>query len=32
MVVWGAGKRDRLRRLTAATHYDLPWPATVVTT
>lgn len=30
MVVWGAGKRETLRRLTAATRYDPQWPATVI--
>ena len=30
MVVWGAGKRETLRRLSAATRYDPQWPATVI--
>ena len=30
MVVWGPGKRETVRRLTAATRYDPQWPATVI--
>jgi glucosamine-6-phosphate deaminase len=30
MVVWGTGKRETLRRITAATRYDPAWPATVI--
>jgi glucosamine-6-phosphate deaminase len=30
MVVWGPGKRETFRRLTAATGYDPEWPATVI--
>jgi glucosamine-6-phosphate deaminase len=30
MVVWGESKRETLRRITAASHYDPTWPATVI--
>jgi len=30
MVVWGPGKRETFRRLTATTRYDPQWPATVI--
>jgi glucosamine-6-phosphate deaminase len=30
MVVWGAGKRETLRRLRATDRYDPQWPATVI--
>src|SRR3954469_4562368 len=30
MVMWGAGKRETFRRLSAAASYDPQWPATVI--
>ena len=30
MIVWGAGKREAFRRITAATAYDPAWPATII--
>jgi glucosamine-6-phosphate deaminase len=30
MIVWGAGKRKTLRRITGADRYEAEWPATVI--
>lgn len=30
MMLWGSGKHETLRRVTAATRYDPEWPATVI--